>query len=218
MLPIILVSKDKKDRDNFVKKFIKENNFSESQIFKTFPLKSEILISQIREIRKELTISTPSPRLFILYDFNKATLESQNALLKSLEEQGLKNQFILVVSNEYSILPTVQSRSKIVRLDKKLSGNKKDQPYSNLIENLESSKNYKFLSDKTLANISREDAADFFIWLILYYRKKLSSSSKSAKIIKEALRLKALLENNNLNPQLTCDNLLIFIFKTFRIS
>jgi len=219
MFPIILVSKSKKDADDFLQKFIQENRIGKDRIFIIFPLKKDILISQIRELKKQILIATPFLRLFVIHEFDGATLEAQNALLKSLEENVLENQFVLVTKNEYLILPTIRSRSKIVRLkNKNMSDTKIDDLYSNLLKKIELSTNYGFLADKTLANMQRSDVINFFEMLIVYYRSKLSRHPISAKISKKALYFKALLESNNLNPQLVCDNLLIFLNKAFKMK
>lgn len=219
MLPLIIVSKNKKDIDDFLQNFIKENKITKNRIYTISPLKKDILISQIRELKKQILIATPFLRLFVIYEFDGASLEAQNALLKSLEEDIIKNQFILMAENEYLILPTIRSRSEIVRLkSKNMPDAKIDEPYSNLLRKIELSTNYAFLADKTLANVQKSDVINFFEMLIIYYRSKLESSPISAKIIKKALLLKSLLESNNLNPQLTCDNLLIFINKAFMMK
>lgn len=219
MLPIVLVAKNKDQIKNFLADFIKAQGISKHSVFETFPLKKEVLISQIREIRKEIMLASTSVRLFILYHFDKATMEAQNALLKSLEETGIKNQFILVATNEHLILPTILSRSKIVRPSKN-SLNDAKIPDSNvdLLKNIENSTNYNFLSNKKLSGMTKEEVVKFFEELVMNYRSKLASDPLSAKIIIKALQLKALLENNNLNPQLTLDYLLIFINKAFKMK
>ena len=220
MIPIIVVSKNNKSSENYVDLLIKVQKFSRDRIFEIYPLKNEILISQVREIRREMMMGTAKTRLFILHDFDKATNEAQNALLKSLEEGGINNQFVLVAQNEYLLLPTVRSRSKIVRIgsNEEIVDDKKSDLFLNLIDDINQSADYRFLSDPRLANITREKAREFLALAIKYYRSKLSSEPRSVKIIKKALRLKALLESNNLNPQLAVDNLLIFIFKTISMK
>ena len=98
-MPLILIAKSKKETAAYIEKFIKTHKFIKSKLFRIYPVKNEILISQIREMKKEIKYSSRLPRLFIFYSFDKATLEAQNALLKSLEEAGSTNQFILVSEN-----------------------------------------------------------------------------------------------------------------------
>jgi len=219
MLPLILVSKNKKDTNDYLQNFIKENKIAKDRVYTISPVKNEILISQIREMKKEIKYSSRFPRLFIFYNFDRATLEAQNALLKSLEETGLTNRFILAAENEYLILPTVRSRSKIIRLKQKRNLDQQAENWLiNLLDNSEQTSDYRFLSNSSLADLNKEDSEKFFQTLLIYFRNKLVSNPNSVKIIKQILYYKTLLENNNLNPRLTFDNLLIFVFKTFRMK
>lgn len=219
MIPLILASKSDKKTKNFLKGYIAENKFSPDRIVEVSPLKNEIVISQIREIRKRIAISSTLARLFIFHNFDKATLEAQNAFLKTLEEGGLKNQFILIVNNEHLLLNTVRSRSTIIKLKGNITTEDKTQERRfNLLKRIETTTNFEFLTEATLTNPTREEIANLIEELIIFYRNKLAVETKAVKIIKKALHLKSLLENNNLSPQFTYDNLLIFISKAFRMK
>ena len=74
MLPLILVSKNKKDTVDFLRNFIKENKIAKDRVYTISPVKNEILISQIREMKKEIKYSSRFPRLFIFYNFYIPTL------------------------------------------------------------------------------------------------------------------------------------------------
>lgn len=219
MIPLILISKSKKETDNYLKEFIKKQQYLKTYIFNIFPVNNEILISQIREIRKEINVASTFSRLFIVHNFDQANVEAQNALLKTLEEQTDKNHFVFLVENEHQILATVRSRSKIIKLDRKTAGDMKEVSWINrLLLKVESSNDYRFLSDPDLSEISKDEAINFLHILIEIYRKKLPDQPKSALIIKKILQLKTLLESNNINPKLTCDNLLIFIKKVIKVN
>ena len=51
-------------------------------------------------------------KIYILYDFDKATVQAQNKLLKTLEEPSKSVIFILTATNIDNVLPTIRSRSK----------------------------------------------------------------------------------------------------------
>ncbi|NLY09502.1 MAG: DNA polymerase III subunit [Tissierellia bacterium] len=53
-------------------------------------------------------------RAVIIDDFHKATPQAQNALLKTMEEPGVRQLLIGVTHKAGQILPTVQSRSQII--------------------------------------------------------------------------------------------------------
>jgi len=218
MIPLILIAKKDEEIKSFLKNYIVNNNFTRDRIFEIYPLKNEILISQIREIRKELMISSSLQRLFIIYNFDKATMEAQNAFLKSLEEGASKNQFLLTVENQHLLQQTIRSRSNLLNLRKPEYNPKNNDKDILFLKKLAGSTNFSFLSDPTLERVSREEAINFINTLILYYNLSLFFHPKYAAVLKRALSLKSLLESNNLNPQLCVDNLLIFIFKTFRMK
>jgi len=216
--PIILVSLDIKAQEKFIDNFIKENKILPYLIFRVKPVKDEISIGQIREIKKDIIIYNKSKRLFVLYSFDIASNEAQNALLKTLEESINNNQFILSAANINQVLPTIQSRSRIVFLDKK--ENKKIKPeILRCIETSKQSKDYLFLADKEIIGINKVGAIVLIDQLLNYFKEKLVDEAKFApKIIRQCLRIRRLIQDNNLNPQLTIDNLLIFINKVYNIK
>lgn len=219
MLPIILVSEIEKDINHFLNSFIEKNKYSAANIFRIYPIKQEILISQIRELRKEILVKVSSPRLFLIYNFDQANLEAQNALLKTLEENNENNNFILILKNFYKVLPTVRSRCKIEKLGTtaKLK-NENLEHIRALINKIENNENYGFLSDPKINNLTNDGVHSLMTDLILFFRNRLAVDPKSGKIIRKIIELKSLMLNNNLNPKLTLDNLLIFIAKTSRMK
>lgn len=219
MLPLIIVAKSKTVVESFLQDYTKRYKFTANRIYKIFPRKNEISIQQIREIKKELKIQSPGTRLFIFFDFQHSSQEAQNAFLKSLEEQSTNNQFVLIADNEHALLPTIRSRAKIVKLNGKATEDKAvAESSAKVLDSAEKSMDYSFLASANVLKLSREDIANFMDQTIIYYRKKLIEfPSQSSKIIKKAMQIKALVENNNINSQLAIDNLLIFIKKTFKM-
>lgn len=218
MIPIILISNQEKKIEQYLNDFIVKNNFSPFSIFRISPENRNINLDQIREIRKLIMTTAQNKRLIIIHLFDKALQEAQNALLKTLEEPG-DNQFILTSTNEENILATIRSRAKLVYLDKDLQADsKKDKKEADEIEELIASMNansYQFLKSKKIDKISREDAIGLLDQIMLYFQNKLhEKKSKADQIIKQSFKLKKLLDKNNLNPQLTVDNFLIWIKKT----
>ena len=212
MIPLIFISHNQNKTDKFLEEYINKHKFSPYSIFKIHPLKKEITIDQIREIKKQIITNPLVNRLFIIFEFGYSGAETQNALLKTLEEKTGQNQFIMLAQNEASILATITSRSKIVYLEEKKE-RAIDQNIASLLEKLGDGPGYVFLSDKTLNNLNTEKAISLLDQAIYFYRKYLTNNKKAAEIIKKAMQLKKLLRDNNLNPQLSIDNFLIFIKK-----
>ncbi len=78
----------------------------------------DILIDQVRELQHTLALSPYSARyrIALLPDFQRATEEASNALLKTLEEPAEKVILLLTADALESLLPTIVSRCEVIRL------------------------------------------------------------------------------------------------------
>ncbi len=72
----------------------------------------DISIDQVRELQRELGFRSMSthPKIGIVNDAERLTLQAQNALLKTLEEPGGHTVLILVAVNAEALTPTILSR------------------------------------------------------------------------------------------------------------
>ena len=72
-----------------------------------------ISVEQVREMLQftHVTATEGDWRIFIIDDSQNMKKESQNALLKSIEEPGEKTVFFLLTSDKTKLLPTVRSRA-----------------------------------------------------------------------------------------------------------
>jgi 23S rRNA C2498 (ribose-2'-O)-methylase RlmM len=114
----------------------------------------------------------------------------------------------LACQNLYRLLPTVISRAKVIDLKNKAE-EKENEKIEKVIEKIK--KGELFFVDVT----DRNEAKELTLFLIYYFKKELKRDLKAYQILKEAVKNLFLLENNYLNPQLTLDNLLIFIYKCY---
>ncbi len=82
-----------------------------------YPEKREITIKQIREVINFLKYRPLEARykVILIRDADKLNPEAGNAMLKSLEEPPTYAIFILITENFSRLLPTIISRSQIVR-------------------------------------------------------------------------------------------------------
>lgn len=219
MIPTIIVFKNKSLLNQYINKFIKQHQFKQENIFRIDPEKRQILVNQIRAIEKFIITEPKNKRLFIINQFDKATLEAQNAFLKTLEERTNNNQFLLIVNNKNHLLPTIKSRCRLINLDKEKTSFQLNKEIADLINQTIGSKNYRFLK-VTLKYSTKDKGLQLIDQVIFYFWQKLKADQgkQAIIIIKECFRLKELIEKNNLNPQLALDNLLIFIHKTYTIN
>ena len=85
-----------------------------------FPKNTSILVDDIESIINTCYIlpNEFNYKIYILNEFDKANLSSQNKFLKTLEEPPTNVIFILTTSNLDKILDTVKSRCEIINLPK----------------------------------------------------------------------------------------------------
>lgn len=210
MIPLLIISKDAKLVKNYV------NNLKlDSLFFEIFPTTKEYSISDIKNINKETKVFHPKIRIYFLPDFHLSSIPAQNSFLKLLEEPPSKIQFILSTDNKNRLLPTIISRVKIVKLRQKESQNEVGQ---SIVQEIESIINRTTKRIPLITVKDKETTANILLQLIIFFRNKLGSDKKSPLIIKEIFYLNRLLENNNLNPQLTMDQVLIFIWKMYSMK
>jgi len=145
--------------------------------------------------------------VFFLENFHLSSLEAQNAFLKLLEEPPNKTLFVLSSISENKLIPTVISRTKIIKLD---------VPNKNILSSVDKEILTNLISGKTLKlhPVTELDLDK----IILFFSSRISSDKKALIILKEAIKIKNLQENNNINKQLSLDHILILIFKTYKIN
>lgn len=213
MLPLILISQHEVQVEKYIDEFIQKHSVKPFYVFRLRPEKSELIIDQIRSVTKELIIQAESIRTFILYSFDTASIEAQNAFLKTLEEKQEKNQFILVAARINGILPTIRSRAVTIQLDAHAASVPIRDTTRKLLQSVTAG-NTGFIGNGFIAGIARDESLIFFDECIAFYRESLrSGDARASEILKKILHIKGLLQYNNLNPQLAVDSLLISISK-----
>ncbi len=82
------------------------------------PEGERLKIDQIRELQRELSLSPVEARkrVAILDDFDRATIEAMNALLKTLEEPPSSVVLVVIAPEAELLLPTIVSRCQVVAL------------------------------------------------------------------------------------------------------
>ncbi len=212
MIPLLIVSDDNKLVNSYVNKLKQDNIF-----FEITPSTKEYSIDDIKSLIKETKVFHPKIRIYFLPYFHLSSIPAQNSFLKLLEEPPTNVQFILSTDNKNRLLPTIISRVKIIKLRGKETKNVVERFIAPEIEGVINHTTTK-IPLLPFKITDRESANDILRQIIMFFRKKLDSDKNSPLIIKEIIRLKALLENNNLNPQLTIDQVLIFIWKRYKMK
>lgn len=97
---------------------LEEGKYFDLKVITRIPGKKDILVEQVREAEAFLRI-TPygtKKKVVVFSDFDLANQQTQNALLKTLEEAPAYAVLIILVENPLSLLPTVVSRCEIITL------------------------------------------------------------------------------------------------------
>jgi DNA polymerase III gamma/tau subunit len=206
MIPIILVATSKKAADRYIESLCQRDDI----LFRIRPEKTEFSIDQVKEIVKEIKISHPKTRVYILEGFDVSSIEAQNAFLKTLEETPPRIRFILVVANLHKLLPTIVSRSKVISLNEKFSHKTNEAVTKSLVTLIES-KDLKTMGKADFTVATKAETIDLIDQIIDFFRIRMVNDAKASTVIKKAIEVRKLIENNNLNSQLSIDHLLIFI-------
>lgn len=89
-------------------------NKTNPNVFIISPDNDTIKKEQILALEREFSLTSTSPRIFIIEDIEKATPASANSLLKFLEEANKNCYGVLLTENLHLVLPTIKSRCQIV--------------------------------------------------------------------------------------------------------
>lgn len=101
----------------FAKYLLKIENIENSPDYTVIePQGSSIKIAQIRNLQTDVIIKPHGDyKIYIINNAQKMTVESQNSLLKTLEEPPHYVIIILLTNNKNSLLDTIKSRCDIVK-------------------------------------------------------------------------------------------------------
>ena len=101
----------------FAKYLLKINNLENSPDYISIePQGSSIKIAQIRNLQSDVIVKPHGDyKIYVIDNAEKMTVESQNALLKTLEEPPGYVIIILITNNKNSLLDTIKSRCDVVK-------------------------------------------------------------------------------------------------------
>lgn len=215
MTPLLLVANDKRQVTAYVKDLAKKHAVTPAFIFEILAEPKEISIDQIREIKKQVAFSFSEPRIFVLYSFDTASYQAQNAFLKTLEEHEENVFFILVVSSLYQILGTIRSRSQVVDVRKKKETEIDPAVEKDLLGVITSAKN-TYLTAASFQVKTLAEGIKTCGHLLSFFRSRLENDAKAPTAIKQIIKTQALITHNNVNPQYAVDRLVIGLHKTYQ--
>lgn len=204
MIPILITATDKKIIEPCIREIFKSEGCRYPPVF-VFNKQNEVVtIDQIREIKSLIRkYSGVKDISIVINDFETAKVEAQNAFLKTLEESGKDVLIILTASNSRSILPTVLSRCRHIKLN---YGNKGSYAFIDFRKGLA-----ELFSEFAHVGKNRDLAISICDQIIQTVRK--DPSGQNYYFLRQVLKTRSAIEKNNLNPQLGVDHLLIILKK-----
>lgn len=198
VIPKIITILDEKNGEDIIQLFIREHKIDNSHVLVLRPEKEELTIDQIRQMQKDVNVSFSKEVLVVLYNLDISGSEVQNSLLKILEEQSERIHFVLLVKDAARLLPTIVSRCTLMP-------NRNppiDEDKSLITDPLE------YFSFKTNSDATKDGATtkiDQFL---------NSGTIRRGKNLRYILTMRKLLIDNNMNPILALDSILLFLSKT----
>ncbi len=214
MIPVVAVTSGRRPLEKFLTSYVLEEGIEESYVARLEPAGKEFGIAQIKELIKEVSFSSPQRKLYVLHDFHTASLEAQNAFLKTLEEHQENIGFVMVVETKYILLPTILSRSRVISLP----GSRRSEPDGRLDAHLAgfvADPQIRALGSELLEVSSQASQKRVFASILNFFRGRLLDDSKAPLVLSEALSTFAAVTGNNMNAQNALDHLLLFVRKTY---
>jgi hypothetical protein len=212
MIPVILVAPGARAIDKFLGEYQKKEGILDSHVMRIEPEGKEFGIAQVKALSREMAYGAAASRLYVLYDFDTASAEAQNAFLKTLEEHPASVGFVMVVAHRHALLPTIVSRSRLVDMSTSSSYDEKIMTYfESMIKRPEEAK----IGDDLLDVGSEAARRRVFTTLLVFFKSRLATDSYAPAVLTEALRTFSLVSKNNVNAQMAIDHLLFFIKKTY---
>ncbi len=186
----LIIARDEKSLLKHIRKipFIDEYKLIEFSVQK---------IDDARNLNAFIKLSLPEKTAILIKNFQTATEECVNAILKNIEEPQPNLVFIIHSKSENSMLPTIRSRCQIIHTN----------PFFN---ESEYSEIQKFIETDLIGKTEifnkykkREEAVAFSDTLLEYLTKEISSyqnTEQLSRIVKSAIILnKSLKLNGNVN-------------------
>lgn len=161
------------------------------------PEKDELTVDQIRDLHKMTRFSTTEPILISIAALDASSIEVQNMLLKTLEELSERYIFLLFVKSVERLAATIRSRCLI----RSLVPPQVDSVMKSEISPVE------YFSFANNSETSREDA----LQRIDDYLTR--STVNTVEFMKHLLKTRSLIANNNVDPGMGLDSILLFSLK-----
>ena len=215
---------------------------SDFEIIKKDDKEKNISIKTIRLLIKDMYLrpSNGKIKIYIIKDSENLSIESSNALLKSIEEAKDYIILIFTTNNAYSLLKTIRSRCQIISFKSQIENEFVDREKLSYILSEIISGNFSFYyKNKDFFSKAKDYKEELFIEILNFFNNliKLKYYKSNAKESKKVLFYLRKIENlpfdsidriirkaeqitkgfkNNANFDMAVENFLIFIYREGR--
>ncbi len=215
---------------------------SDFEIIKKDDKEKNISIKTIRLLIKDMYLrpSNGKIKIYIIKDSENLSIESSNALLKSIEEAKDYIILIFTTNNAYSLLKTIRSRCQIISFKSQIENEFVDREKLSYILSEIISGNFSFYyKNKDFFSKAKDYKEELFIEILNFFNNliKLKYYKNNAKENKKVLFYLRKIENlpfdsidriirkaeqitkgfkNNANFDMAVENFLIFIYREGR--
>jgi DNA polymerase-3 subunit delta' len=210
--------------EDFAKAIFTDEGLENNPDFKMiFPDDKAIKIEQIREIQKDMNIKPIKydKKIYIISEADKMTEQSQNCILKTLEEPPGYIVIILVASSAGKLLGTISSRVKKIRIEESYEGTTTFIKAEELINKAQSASKVDILNHFEFFETNKDEIDNILEYILLYCNTliknfMLSGEEKSGNIsLERVAKYIEIIEetkqrlNKNCNFGMTIDRMLI---------
>lgn len=212
------------------------------EIIKKDDKEKNISIKDIRLLIKDMYLrpSNGKIKIYIIKDSENLSIESSNALLKSIEEAKDYIILIFTTNNAYSLLKTIRSRCQIISFKSQIENEFVDREKLSYILSEIISGNFSFYyKNKDFFSKAKDYKEELFVEILNFFNNliKLKYYKNNAKENKKVLFYLRKIENlpfdsidriirkaeqitkgfkNNANFDMAVENFLIFIYREGR--
>lgn len=185
-----------------IEQFARAHSIAPAHIIRLIPEKDELTLEAIHQLQKDIQVQFSDTILVVIEGLDASSAEVQNALLKSIEETSERIAFLFLVSNSALILPTILSRCTVTKLGVVETAQTPPELHGPI---------FSFEQNSDTTKEAALQKIDTFIQ---------DDSHITTKTLSYILTMRKLITDNNVNPALALDSILIFLSKsgTMRVN
>jgi len=190
MQPKIIVSPNKKERDEELRRILQQSQITSNNPDLFVLDEEKIGIAQIKQLIKHLSTKPfgKTAKSAVIFEGSNISPDAQNALLKILEEPPEESVILIGADSETRLLPTILSRCKIINLASHLSGGSVNFDLDELIN--------KSIGERFEIVEKASDKEKLLNDLVESYREKVLNGERTGVFLEELLQAQIWKESN----------------------